>query len=256
MLFAAAGGISFFKGEVDEGGLAPIHLRDPLWRRGFVGAIGFKDRGATIVGKRDGEDFVDEAVAQGSIFDRENDFNAAKEVSRHPIRAAHVDFGLAAVFEIKDAAMFEESINDAANSNVFAEFFHARTQAANAADDQIDAHPGLRRFVKREDYFRVHERIHFRNDPRGNVFLRIGGFAADQLKHAGMQFERSDEEFARALKLANAGKEIEEIGGVFGEIGPRRHESNIGVKARSAGIVIAGAEVNVAANDVVIAAHH
>ena len=64
---------------------------------------------------------------------------------------------LAGVFKIVDAAVLEEPVHDAAHRDVFAHALHAGPQTADAAHDQVDLHPSLRRAVQRLDQFRLHQ---------------------------------------------------------------------------------------------------
>jgi hypothetical protein len=48
-----------------------------------------------------------------------------------------------AVGEVEDARVLEEAADDADHPDAVARARHARPQAADAADDQVDVHPRL-----------------------------------------------------------------------------------------------------------------
>ena len=56
------------------------------------------------------------------------------------------------------------------------------------------------------------------------------------------------------MALGVAGEEVEEGGGVIAEVGPAGEEAEVGVDAGGGGVVVAGAEVDVAADAVGLAA--
>ena len=70
-------------------------------------------------------------------------FYAVIDVARHQVGAAHVDFFLAVVVEVVNAAVLQEPADDADDADVFADVRQARAQTANAAHQQIDFDAGL-----------------------------------------------------------------------------------------------------------------
>ena len=115
--------------------------------------------------------------------------------------------------------------------------------------------PACEASIKRLDDFAVHQRIHLGDDARGQSLVGVVGFALDQLQHPLVQFERRDEQFAHALELADAGEQIEEIRGILAELRSAGEQPDVGVKPGGGGIVIAGAEMNVAADVMLFAPH-
>ena len=151
--------------------------------------------------------------------------------------------------------MLEEASDDGADGDVLADAGDAGPQAADAANDEVDFRAGLRGGVERFDEFLVHEGVHLGDDPRRFAGARGGGFVFDVGHHRLVCGEGCEDEFLRALKVADAGEEVEEIRGVLTEVGLRGEEGEVGVKAGGAGVVVAGAEVDVAAQAVVVAPH-
>jgi hypothetical protein len=79
------------------------------------------------------------------VEDREHELDSAEEVAIHPVRARAVDLLRAAVVEVEATAVLEEPADDRAHANVVRHAGHARAQAADAADDQIDVDARARR---------------------------------------------------------------------------------------------------------------
>src|SRR6266567_9546134 len=79
-------------------------------------------------------------IAQRRSLDWKCDFDPAEKVSRHPIGAGEIQFGLAAIFEKIDPAVLKKTANNAKHANVIAQTRDLRPQTTNAAHDQIDRH--------------------------------------------------------------------------------------------------------------------
>ena len=131
-----------------------------------VGAIGLELARFHVVVQEARQDFVHDLVAQGRIFDRKGDLDAADEISRHPISAREINIRVAVVREIIDPAVLEETADDTDDANVFAQARNLGPQTTNAADDQIDLHPGAGSFIELLDDLLIDERIEFHDDAR------------------------------------------------------------------------------------------
>jgi hypothetical protein len=57
-----------------------------------------------------------------------------------------------------------------------------------------------------------------------------------KLQHAGVQFEGRDQEFFGALKLADSGQQIEQIGRVLAEGRAAGQQADVGVKRAVTGL--------------------
>ena len=192
------------------------------------------------------EDFA-EAFAQGRGFDGGDGFDAPVEVAVHPVGGADEEFLVAAVEEMIDAGMLEESAEDADDADVFGQSRDAGAQAAEAADDEVDFHAGLRGGVERLDDFRVLEGVHLGDDAgfaagRGRARPR-GGFSGETLAHV----DRRDEQLAVIALERTAGEVVEEVDHVVGDLRVAGEQAEIGVELGGAGVVVAGADVAVGA---------
>lgn len=92
--------------------------------------------------------------------------NSAYEVqiSRHPVRTAHIQLFCPVIIEIEDTGMFQEIADDRTYRYVFADMRDADLQTADAADDQFDLHPCRRCRIECLDDLPVTQGIHFCND--------------------------------------------------------------------------------------------
>ena len=69
------------------------------------------------------------------------------------------------------------------------------------------------------------------------------------------QVHRGDDQLVPVVALRVAGQQVEQGAGVLAELGPAGEEAQVGVEPRGGRVVVAGAEVDVAADAVVLAAH-
>ena len=75
----------------------------------------------------------------------------------------------------------------------------------------------------------------------------------DLLDQPVPQVERRDEELAEALRPAEAGEVVEEVGDVRGDVLVGGEEPEVLVEPRGAGVVVARADVDVAAEPAALA---
>src|SRR5277367_1884385 len=79
------------------------------------------------------ENLIAQARAELRILYREDHFAALEEIAWHPVGAAAIEFLRAAICEVKDAAMFEESPHNRAHADILAHALQARSYRADAA---------------------------------------------------------------------------------------------------------------------------
>ena len=152
--------------------------------------------------------------------------------------------------------MLEEAAEHADDADVLRQAGHARAQAADAAHDEIDLHAGLRGLVQRLDHRPVDEAVHLQHDTTPAPGHRVRGHPPHLVDDALAQVGGRDEQLAVALRAPEAGQVVEEVGDVGGDVGPAGEEARVGVEPRGARVVVAGADVHVAADAAVLAAHH
>ena len=174
-----------------------------------------------------------------------------------PIQSALAmyDLALAAVFEDEHPRVLEKAPDDAAHANVLAHARDAGTQHAHAAHEQIDRHAGLRRAVERAHDVAFGDRVDLRANAARAAGARVLGFAVDPRDQLAVQRDRRDPQVFVIGDLREAGERVEELRVVGSELGAAREEAQIGVEQRRLLVVVAGAEVHVAAQAVLVFAH-
>ena len=86
------------------------------------------------------------------------------KVAGHEIGAAEENKWISSVGEKIDAAMFQETIHDASNLNVFTQSGNTGAEATNPADEELDRNTLLGTGVERLDDLRVDEGVRFDKD--------------------------------------------------------------------------------------------
>ena len=94
----------------------------------------------------------------------ENHLDAAVEVAGHKISAAEKNEWIPPIGEDIDAAMFQETVHDASNLDVFAKSRDAGAEAADPAYEELDGDSFLGAGVERLDDLRVDEGVGFDKD--------------------------------------------------------------------------------------------
>src|SRR5207237_8719148 len=125
-----------------------------------------------------------DASVQLLVLDRRDHLDTTVEVARHPVGRSKIHLLIAVIREIEDSRVLEKAPDDAYHTDLVADTWDSRSQATDAADDQIDVHAGLRRIVQVLNDFSVDERIHLGDDARPLSRPRVLGFAIDHLPEA------------------------------------------------------------------------
>ena len=152
--------------------------------------------------------------------------------------------------EPDDARVLEVAADDRAHRDVLGQAGHAGAQAADAAHDEIDLGARRRRRVELVDHLGVDERVHLHRDLAAGMRL-----AADELAQLVAQVHRRDEQPAVLARAAVAGEVVEQLREVGAEIGVAREHAEVFVGGRGLRVVVAGADVAVAADAVGLLAH-
>ncbi len=166
-----------------------------------VSAIRLHDACACFVFKVLGKDAVAQTPDKPPVLDRKQYLHAPVQITRHEIGAAHVDPFIASVMEVVDAAVFEKTSNDAPHANGFADAGNTRTQRANPANNQIDLHTGLGRFVKEPNHAGIFESVHLQNHAAVAVLAMPFDFTANEPFQARAETMRSNQQLPVGLFL-------------------------------------------------------
>ena len=219
-----------------------------------VGAVGLEDTGFDVVSAEGVDDLLN-VLFDGGAFDGEDGFDAVKGIAFHPVGAADEVARVAGVFEAVEAAVLEEASDDAAHFDVFAHAGQSGAEGADAADKEFDFHAGAGCAVEGLDDFLLHEGIEFGEDAGRFAGTGVFDLAVDEGKNFAVQMPRGDEKFFRRREAGDAGDGVEEVGHILGDVGAGGEEAEVGVEAGGGRMVVAGAEVDVAADAVVFLAH-
>ena len=133
-----------------------------------------KKTGFYVIGEVARNNDFEKLSSKFLIENRENDFDAAVEIARHEIGAPKIDVGIAPVVENIDAAMFEETIDDASDGDVLAEARDAWAQATNSTNQELDGDPFLGGVVEGLNNFFVHKGVGFNKNTGGPACAAVG----------------------------------------------------------------------------------
>ena len=188
------------------------------------------------------------------VLDGENKLHAAVEIAGHPVRAAHVNARVAGIFKAEDTAVLQKLADNAHDSDVLADAFDARNEAADAAHDKLHAHTGLGGFIEKLDDLRVNEGVDFDRDAAGQTLFGVFGLLTDHVLKEAAHAVRCNDEVLVLRRTGIAGDDIEKGGRVCAELLVAGEQAEVGINFRGGVVVVAGAEVQVAADAVFLAA--
>ena len=157
-------GFTIAKGEAHEFGLATAIDVVLVFGRSGGRSIAGEDAGFGVIGELEFDDLVNDALADGGVFDGEEDFDSAEEIAGHPIGASEVEGGIAGVFEVENPRVFEVATDDGTDSDILTNFGDSWSETADAADDEIDFDAGVGGEVEGFNEFLIDERIHLGDD--------------------------------------------------------------------------------------------
>ena len=166
-----------------------------------------------------------------------------------------IQFRIAVVGEPVHAMVFEEAPDDRTHADVLRHARHARPQRAGAAHDQVDLDARLRSDVQRADDLRLVERVHLGDDARGLAGACVARLAIDALQHARVQRERRLQQALELDRRRQARELAEDQVDIVADVRIGGDQAEVGVRARGAGVVVARAQVHVAAQLAAFAAH-
>src|SRR5687768_1005821 len=161
---------------------------------------------------------------------------------------------MTAVFKIVNAAVFQELADNASDADVLGHPGHARAKSTDPTDDQVDLHPGTRRFIKCVDDPCIGKAIDLRRDAGWNTLLRVFGFAFYQLDHSLAEDDRSDKQFLKFLLISVHGQIVEKFCCVFTDLLIRGQKPEVRIDSRGRRVVVTGGEMNVTPEPVAFAA--
>ena len=149
--------------------------------------------------------------------------------------------------------MLEVAAEDRAHPDVLAQPRHPGAQAADAAHDQVDLHAGGAGLVQRLDQLGIAERVQLGGDPALGAERRL---VLDEIDQLAAQVAWRDEQRVVVVGPAVAGEVVEQLGDVVADRRVAGEEADVLVQPGGSRVVVAGADVAVAAQAVVVGADH
>ena len=118
---------------------------------------------------------------------------------------------------------------------------------ARAADDEVDVDAGARRAVERLDDRDVDDRVELEDDPRRSTGRGVADLALDEVEEPRAQAVRRDEQAPERPLARQPGQVVEQVGDVRAELRPAGQQAEVDVLPRRLRVVVAGPDVDVAA---------
>ena len=179
------------------------------------------------------------------VENREDHLDAAVKVAGHEIGAAEKNEWIPPVSEDIDAAMFEETVHDASNCDVFAQSGDTGPEAADPADQELNGDSFLRAGVERLDDLWVDEGIGFDKDSGRSTGTVVGRFPVDEFEEAGGEIKGGNEKFVEVSSFRHSRENVEKGSDFGSQGGATCEETEVCVKAGSTGMVVSCAEVQI-----------
>ena len=174
-------------------GLKPLFEQERLAVEWFLvtsrveshkGAVGFQLSSVDGVGELELEEAPD-FVAASRRAQGEELLDPAVQVALHEVvGAAEVNLLFFVLPEGKRTGVFQEAAHQRDHPDVLADPLEARSDAADAPDDEVFPHPDLRRLVERLDDPGVSERVHLARDPGRLTLLHLLSLLLDEAHDA------------------------------------------------------------------------
>jgi len=227
------------------------------FRAGRTGieAVGSEEARCGVIGQVGGLDPVEDLASDFGVENGEDHLDAAMEIAGHKIGAAEVDEWITVVVKDIDAAVFEETVDDAADADVFAEAGDAGPEAADPANDHVDGDALLRGGVEGVGDLLVDEGVDLDEDAGLATRALVSPLAVDHFNQAGSKVERGDEEFIEVGGFRHPGEDVKEGGDLGGKRGAGGEKAEVGIQPGGARVVVAGAEMKIRAEVAFFAAN-
>ena len=217
------------------------------------GRVGLELPRPAVVGEHHVDD-LGQAGLRLVVLDRGDRLDPPVEVAVHQVGRADVPLLVAAVGEAPDPRVLEELADDRADPDPLGDARQAGLERARAADDQVDVDAGLRRPVERLDHRDVDDRVELEDDPCRATGRGVPDLALDEVEEPRAQAVRRDEQPAERPLARQAGQDVEQVGDVGADLRPAGQQAEVDVQPRRLRVVVAGPDVDVAAQPGALAA--
>lgn len=186
----------------------------------------------------------------GTVFDRDQRFDPAVEIARHPVGGGNEHLRpprrqFVTRRETDDPAVLQKPADDTADPYVLRQTRDARPQATDAPNYQINRDPGIGGFVKLIDDIRVDQRVHLDDDPGWQSRLRVFDFLLDMPDDEVAHPDRRNYDFFQMFGWRRPCNVIEDRRGILAEIRIAGEERQVGVNLGRDRVIISSTVVDV-----------
>ncbi len=152
--------------------------------------------------------------------------------------------------------MLQKTADDGRHADVLAHAGDAGPQHAEAAHDQVDLDARLRGRQERLADAAVLQLVQLGDDSGGPPGPEVGDLPVDQREEPVAHGNRGDQQLGVIALERPAGQVVEQVGHVVGQRRVAGEQAEVGVEPGRLHVVVAGADVGVTAQPVVVLAHH
>ena len=210
-----------------------------------VGSIFQQNSGFAVVGQIRIENLVAHSLAQHFIAQGHEHFDAFVKVARHPVGAADIYLFLTIIGEIENAAVFEEAAHNAPHSYVIAHPANSGAKRADAADQQINLHSGLRCAVERLNDVLIEQRIHLGNDASIPPVASVLRLPVNERNNFLRQIEWRHQKRLVTGVFGVCSQETKNIMNRAGDLRIRGEQAQVSINPRRGRVVVTGSDVGV-----------
>ena len=194
--------------------------------------------------------------AQPRVFHGNQRLHAGAQVAPHAVGGTDVVLLVAAVAEVVYPRVLKEAADDADHADVFREAGYPRPDAAAVAHDQVHLHARPCGSVQRLGHLRVFQRVHLELELAWGRRRMHVDLAPNPFHQRGPQVLRRRKELpVLALGPVAGGQVVEELGQVRADRLVAGKDAVVAVLAGGPCVIVARAQVGVAAKTVVVLAH-
>src|SRR5699024_3446680 len=152
--------------------------------------------------------------------------------------------------------VLQEPTEDGAHPDVLAQSGHPRLHRPDGPDDQVQLHPGARGTVEGVDGLLIHHRVDLHLHPGGPAGLGGSDLPLDAFDQAPAHRAWRHQEPVELAPRGVAGELVEQPGEVLAHVRVAGEQPVVLIHPRGLRVVVAGADVAVAAQTVRFLAHH
>ena len=147
--------------------------------------------------------------------------------------------------EIEQPRMFQKPADDRTDPDRPADPRQAGPQAADAAHQQVDRHPRLRRLIEFANAGRIDQRVHLEGQIAVAVPLVPQDLPIDAGQNLSAQAIRGDQQLVIGGLAGVAGQRVEEVRRILAHLVIAGEKAEIGIDPARRRVVVAGSQMQV-----------